>query len=282
MSTFPKDLLREFMGKYFHPREAFICLRIKLFNQVVTQNIHRKIIIRYMKYLAYQDNKSYVESHTACPKCNLILSNQSFKKHIAKHNIVGKRMVICKPTLPCELCDVPYMKGHKCRLRIVKCETYSHLNPNGWVESLCDKQEGFDGEMRHHICAVRCRECKQICNNNNDDGEHLDICPNYSDMISKYDLTHRNRKMVPYVHRGVESSRIAFPCHYCDQDPCTCLCEKCGYPGANKIILLDRISYVCFDCAVCFKCGIKWNDASINRTWKYLQPCYCYNCSITI
>lgn len=160
-----KDILRILINTYFHPREAFSCLRVnKLFHRLVDRET---VIRKYLIWKEYEDNKEYIKliEDTHCKICNEIVSKNNMKKHLQKHQNNKKKIYVKKDLRykPCKHCNLPYLgsKEHQnnCRMRKVACSADNYI----WLcyqkskdfISLCNKNEGYLNEMKAHECNCR-------------------------------------------------------------------------------------------------------------------------------
>ena len=78
----------------------------------------------------------------------------------------GQKFQIYKLKESCPYCEVPYIGSDKCHvkhciMRIETCKTFNISDIYPFIESLCNKPEGFIPEIRNHTCNIRCRECKE-------------------------------------------------------------------------------------------------------------------------
>ena len=289
-----KDILRLLINEKCSGKAALNCLLVcKKFNDCVNKKI---VIKKYLQQKIYEENKDYIEmvNNNRCRKCNLILDDpRKLKGHIQKHETQEKRgqnFQVYKIKIPCPYCEVPYIGSNKhhvkhCNMKIEICTTSSISDIYPFIESMCNKPEGYIPEMRNHTCNIRCRECKEefqyIVDDNRDYNsisEHLRSCVKRMDMVSKY--RHKRLKIVEKKMFGCKIvKQKLFVCYHCDQEYCKCICQECGQKGACKIVQGEVTRYICHKCAKCESCGCDWNSADINtKTWIYLSPPYCGNC----
>ena len=296
MNFICKDILRLLINEKCNGNTGMNCLLVcKRFNECVDRKV---VIKKYLRQKIYEEHKDYIEmvNTNRCNKCNLILDDvKKLKGHMQKHEKLekkGQKFQIYKLKKSCPYCEVPYIGSDKrhvkhCIMRIETCTTASISDIYPFIESLCNKPEGYIPEMRNHSCNIRCRECKEefqyIVDDNrnyNSITEHLKTCVKRMDMISKYG--HRKTKIVQskiFSYKMITEKK--FVCYYCDEETCKCICQECGKNHACKIVQGDSTRYLCYQCAKCESCGCNWNTADIDtKTWKYLSSPFCGNCII--
>lgn len=300
----PGDLKYLLINVYMNPYTSMAFLRVcKEFNNRYNPRIKRDFIIkRFLKKKSYDEHCKATKEASLCEKCfQLFTCKRSYMSHMSKHRqfeMKGKKwpQIHSKPT-SCQECDAPYASHlrHKCLLVTKMCRS-SHIKAfYPWVEHICDKKGGemYEIELSLHVCHFRCRECKSEPLHDYDDGigdnsitEHFKICTAKMNMVSKYGI--RKSKT---IMQGDGEYEI-FVCYYCDklkhehegmmgyEEMCTCICKECNSIGANKVITDNAtIYFICRDCAKCTKCGAKWKESSLERTWHYEKEPICADCS---
>ena len=292
MNIFPKDIWVLLINEYFDGVAAFNCLRVcKLFNRYVKRD---KVIPKYLRQKIYEEHREYIEDieRRMCKICQQVLDKESMlKRHVEKHK--KGRIQKHKIPLPCNYCQVPYIKyfkksgswtnfhrepGHEeiCPMRTLTCTVgqIRGLGRYGFVIGRCVKTSCYKNEVKTHPCVLECRECHEIIQLPvNADWEdvmrHTQVCSQKMNMVAKYGHAQWSDPGVP---------KQLF-CYHCQKEymDCVCLCRKgCGHdhahPGSNGQL-------VCDECATCEKCGVKWEDLGWDhKVWNFNQPPYCRPC----
>jgi hypothetical protein len=173
----PKDLINLLMNKYFHPADALYCLMTckSLLSIFPDKKWLEALRIKVLKQIAYEKQIEAIGNKKVCDVCNQFIPITSMKKHLEKHQIRNTAPIMRPPMmLKCPLCEAPYPERSPhtrktCPMKIIRCLEYYEYEHQltksyPWAELICDKHEGFRGEMKNHSCSYKCKECSVLFN----------------------------------------------------------------------------------------------------------------------
>jgi hypothetical protein len=169
-----------------------------------------------------------------------------------------------------------------------------------WLESSCDKKEGYDWEMKHK-CNFRCKECSEEFEYDIVEIPNADFLVysqplpegSYSNSVSTHSISAHAQKCTKlYYKYGLKKvifgrnygNQENYVCRQCGFLDCICKCQVCGKYEACKIVSpqeeQESVEYICRDCALCFKCKSKWKESGPKRTWDYEKQALCEKCAL--